>query len=453
MSDVKRGLFVLVLLLWGGLASGSLQAQPAPLQSRIATAASGDTLYVRAGAHEGPLVIRTPLVLIGREGARIEGEGRGHVIEVQASGVTIEDLTISGSGRALAEDHAGLMVTGHDVTVRNNRFRDVLHGIYVKGGNRARLLGNDIVGKQQSAAGRALPPAQRGNGIHLWKSVGNVVAKNTITGGRDGVYFSFADSTRTRGNRIRGVRFGLHYMYSDHNTFEDNVFFGNAAGAAIMYSADLDVRANAFYDNRGHRGYGLLLQTVEDAQFTGNRLTQNTTGLYLENSSRNVFRRNRIATNQRGVRLTGSSMDNVFTENTIQGNLQTVALAGTQRLNAWHAGGVGNFWGHGRFVDLDGDGTSELQRHAVDLLATQREAFPYVGFLTASPGIEVLSHAMERLPPPGLPMVTDPHPLVQAPFAQATERPGRRRWRVAGGMLLAMILLTGSAAQARRIML
>ena len=448
MSTMGRRL--LVGLLLGLLAASSLRAQPAPLQARIDAAAPGDTIYVEPGTHAGPLVVRVPLALIGREGARIDGQGRGHVIEVRASRVTVANLAIAGSGSELEEDHAGLLVTGHSVQVRNNRFRDVLHGIYVKGANRARLVGNDIVGKQSAAAGRALPPAQRGNGIHLWKSVGNVVANNTITGGRDGVYFSFADSTRARDNRIRGVRFGLHYMYSDHNTFEDNVFFGNAAGAALMYSSDLDVRANAFYDNRGHRGYGLLLQTVEDAQFTGNRLTQNTTGLYLENSSRNVFRRNRIAVNYRGVRLTGSSMDNVFAENTIQGNLQPVALAGTRGANTWHAGGIGNFWGRGRIVDLDGDGTSELPRHVLDLFAARREAFPYVGLLTASPGIEVLSHAMERLPPPGLPMITDPHPLVQAPSARPTRAMKDRRWRVALGSLLAILFLTGSAAQARR---
>ena len=434
---MKRSCIIVALLL--GLVGGEPLWAQSSLQSRIEAAASGDTLYVEAGRHDGPIVIRAPLALIGRAGARIDGGGRGHVIEVRARRVIIEGLAISGSGSALTKDHAGIMVTGDDAVIRNNRLWDVLHGIYLKGGRRAHIIGNDIRGRQ-AAGGRPLPPAQRGNGIHLWKSLGNVVAQNSITGTRDGVYFSFVDSTRAKGNRIRGVRFGLHYMYSDHNTFEDNVFFGNAAGAAIMYSADLVVRANVFRGNRGHRGYGLLLQTVDGSRFERNRLTQNTTGIYLENSSRNVFRRNRIAANQRGLRLTGSSMENVFTGNIIQANLQTVELAGVSRANRWHEGGVGNFWGRRGLLDLDGDGTSEWPHQAVDLLGSRREAFPYVALLTSSPGLHLLSYALGQAPPPSLPAITDANALMRPPAVFRTAVPIRQTVEVA----VALLIITGS---------
>ena len=414
-------LLALAILL--AFAAGPLQAQqPTVLQARIDAAAPSDTLYVERGTHAGPLVIRTPgLALIGHAGAVVDGGVHGHVMEVRSPRVTIKGFTITGSGSALAEDHAGVMVTGNDAVIESNRIRDVLHGIYVKGVGRTRLAGNDIRGKQATAAGRTLPPAQRGNGIHLWKSVSNTVAGNTIIGTRDGIYFSFADSTRAVGNRIRGVRFGLHYMYSDHNTFENNEFFGNAAGSAIMYSSDLTVRRNAFYDNRGHRGYGLLLQSVDGSRFEENRLTRNTTGVYLENSSGNVFRRNRIAANQRGFRLTGSSMENVFTENVVQANLHTATLAGVRAANQWHEGGAGNFWGRRGLLDLDGDGTSEQPHHAVDLLGGWREVFPYVALLAASPGLDVLARALSQAPPPDLPTITDTHALMRPPPPEATD--------------------------------
>lgn len=438
-GGVMNRLLALILLL--AFAAGPLSVQPAraqpALQARLDAAASGDTLYVARGTHAGPLVIRTPLVLIGQEGAVIDGQGRGHVVEVRAPRVTVKGLTITGSGYALAEDHAGVMVQGAGAVIEGNRIRDALHGIYVKGAGGACIAGNDIRGKQATGAGRALPPAQRGNGIHLWKSVGNTVAGNTITGTRDGIYFSFADSTRAANNRIRGVRFGLHYMYSDHNTFEENEFYGNAAGSAIMYSADLTARRNAFYNNRGHRGYGLLLQSVDQSRFEGNRLTRNTTGVYLENSTGNVFRRNRIAANQRGFRLTGSSMENVFTENVVQANLQPVALSGMRGANQWHAEGRGNFWGRRGLVDLDGDGTSELPHHAVDLLAGRREAFPYVALLAASPGLDVLARALGQAPPPSLPAITDAHALMRPPAPETTDAAQSAERGVAVALLLA----------------
>lgn len=438
-----RRLLALTVLL--ALAASLPQQAPAQtLQARIDDAAPGDTLYVERGTHAGPLIIGKALVLVGRAGATIDGGGNGHVIAIEAPRVTVAGLTIRGSGARLADDHAGVMVKGGDVVVRDNRLRDVLHGVYVKGAKGAHVAGNDIAGK------RALPRPQRGNGIHLWKSTGNVVEGNRVTGTRDGVYFSFTDSTRATGNAIRGVRYGLHYMYSDGNTFVNNDFSESEAGSAIMYSDDLTARGNAFHDNRSHQGYGLLLQSVEDATFTRNRLTRNTTGLYLENSNRNVFRQNRVASNHRGLRLTGSSVGNTFSQNTITGNLQAAALSATRSANEWSAGGAGNYWGRaGGGADFDGDGAGELPRHTADLFAARREAFPYVALLAASPGVELLSRAVERLPPPGLPMITDPHPLGRPPLA--TDGASGRPRRVAAGGVLALVLLTGVASWTRRV--
>ena len=79
------------------------------------------------------------------------------------------------------------------------------------------------------------------------------------------MYFSFVDRSQVRDNDIEGVRYGLHYMYSDENLFERNVFRNNAAGAALMSSHDIVLRRNRFLANRGHRSYGVLLQTVENS--------------------------------------------------------------------------------------------------------------------------------------------------------------------------------------------
>ena len=261
---------------------------------------------------------------------------------------------------------------------------------------------------------RRLPRPQRGNGIHLWKSRGNRITGNEVAHTRDGVYFSFTDETVARDNVVHDVRYGLHFMYSDDNRFAGNAFFDNVSGSALMYSSGLVVRNNDFRDNRTQNGYGLLLQTMTGSTFTNNRLSGNMTGLYLENSSGNVFRRNVVRANYRGLRLTASSAENQFTENVIRSNLQTASLSGSAASNRWSVDGRGNYWGRSGLLDLDADGVSELPHRVVDVLG-MGDDFPYAGLLASSPGIDILSFALRRAPLPGLPSLTDPHPLMRPP--------------------------------------
>jgi nitrous oxidase accessory protein len=449
------------------LSVGSGLAQPS-LQARLDAAAPGDTVVVDGGVHEGAFVIDKPLVLVGRNGAHLKGNEETHVVSVEANGVTIEGFRITDSGKQLSSDHAGILVKGHRTTVRDNHLSDVLHGIYVKGKNRAVLVENRIEGPptvtRQMTPDEArlhencsVPPdggtctvplvsAQRGNGIHLWSAAHNTVTHNIVHHTRDGVYFSHTDHSYAAHNTIHDVRYGLHYMYSDDNTFEHNLFYDNASGSALMFSDDITVRHNVFRNNRSQRGYGLLLQTMTDCHFIGNRMEQNGTGVYLENSTRNVFEENVVASNYRGIRFTGSSMENRFSRNVIRGNLHTAAVAGASETNEWTIDGVGNFWGPRGLLDVNADGISELPYRTVDLLGGRREDFAYVDLLAASPGLTLLEEALRRVPSLDVPSITDEAPLVQAP-AQArtaigTANSSRRSPLIAFGVtLLAAVLI------------
>ncbi|WP_022834636.1 nitrous oxide reductase family maturation protein NosD [Salisaeta longa] len=398
-----------------GLAVAGLAAPAAgqTLAQRLAAAAPGDTVVVRGGIHPGPFSIDTPLVLIGRGRPVLSGNGATHVVTINAPHVTVQGFVIRRSGKQLNQDHAGVMVRAPRATVRDNVLRDVLHGIYVKGVGHAYIQNNRITGQKT----RAL--AQRGNGIHLWKSTHNRIAGNRIRHTRDGIYFSFADRSQVLRNTVHHVRYGLHYMYSDHNTFAHNVFYGNVSGSALMYSSEVTARHNTFRNNRSQGGYGLLVQSLEASTFTDNRLIGNTFGVYLENTSNSRFEGNVVARNYTGVRLTGSSMGNRFSGNVVEGNLHTAALAGTQGANTWHIGGRGNYWGPTGLLDLTGDGVSEWPHRTVDLMAVARADFPLVGVLAGSPGLALAERVVQRVPLASVPTIVDPHPLMYAPGAQA----------------------------------
>jgi len=409
------------------------------LQARIDAAEAGDTLIVRGGTHSGPFVVDRTLTIQGRNRPHLKGDEETHVVSIEASDVTIEGVRITGSGTRLNKDHAGVLVQGARAKIRDVHFSDVLHGIYVKGVNRAVIVENRIEGPPTQTRNLtpeearryecSVPPdggpcevplsqPQRGNGIHLWKSTNNTIAHNVVHGVRDGIYFSFTDHSYAAHNTIHHVRYGLHFMYSDDNVFEHNRFYDSASGSALMFSFRLTARQNVFRDNRSQRGFGLLLQTMDESRFVGNRLVGNGTGLYLENSTANVFEKNIIVSNYRGLRFTGSSMDNRFGRNLIRGNLTTATVSGVSGTNKWNVNGLGNYWGPRGLLDVDTDGISELPYRTVDLFGDRRSAFPYVDLLAGSPGLTLLAEALARVPGPGVPTITDNHALVRPPVGR-----------------------------------
>lgn len=404
------------------------------LQQRIDAAAPGAVIRVESGIYAGSITIDKPLTLLGLDQPVIDGGGEGHVVHILAPDVRLEGFVIRASGANLSKDHAGIMVEGDNAAIANNRIEDSLHGIYLKKVSGAVVTGNRVLGKTGKLVpvedaltqGLRLTPDgemcvvdlgqnQRGNGIHLWNSVGNRLENNEISGTRDGIYFSFSDRTLVRNNSVHHVRYGLHYMYSDENVFEHNRFEQNAAGAAIMYSKGLLVRGNTFANNRGRRAYGLLLNAVDDTTFIGNELRRNTVGIYVENSNHNFFTRNAIGANYIGVRFTASSMNNNFTRNTFSRNLHSVELDRDSATNQWTSDGVGNFWANAQAIDLDGDGAGEFAHREADLLGGFRREFPAAGLLTRTPALRLIDFVQSRVPLPEIPAIIDSAPLTRAP--------------------------------------
>lgn len=383
---------------------------PRPLAERIAAAAWGDTVRVEAGVHRGPLVITGRLVLLGDPGAVIDGAGQGSAITVRADSVELRALTIRGGGTSLNTDDAAIKLE-RCVACRvvDTRIVDALHGIYLLESRDVVLAGNDVSGNAR------LVEARRGNGIHLFSSVGNRIERNHIHGTRDGIYFSFATHNTVVGNNVEHTRYGLHYMYSDDNRFEHNRFTRNAAGAAIMFSKRIIFRENVFSQHVGYRAYGILLQTAQDVLATRNRIEGNLTGLFLDGSIDNTFRANVIAGNGIGVDLLASAERNVFVENAIVDNRTSVRNVLGSGENTWAVDGRGNYWGARGTFDLDGDGIGDRPHEAGDPFASLAGTRPVLELFAGTPAAAALSWAERAFPMFDIPRVVDPSPLVRPP--------------------------------------
>jgi nitrous oxidase accessory protein len=394
------------------------------LQERIDRAAPGDVIRIEAGVHAGPAMINKSLTLIGESGAEIRGDGVGNAITIAADDVTLTGLRVTGSGIRLMDDDAAIFVTGNRAKIDNCVIADSLHGIYLKKISSAQILNNRIQGKTTLASSidsiekgigqtsencdTTLVANRRGNGIHQWNSEKNLIRGNDISDTRDGIYFSFTNNCRVEDNLIHHTRYGLHYMYSDGNVFEGNTFTENSAGAAIMFSKNMVIHANRFVNNRGHRAYGLIIQSSDRSRLEQNEIDENAVGLSFNQCNANTVIANRVTHNYIGLRIGSNSDDNRFTENIFAKNLHPVETGGSDVSETrWSVNGVGNFWDDATELDLDRNGINDLPHRELDLFGVLRRDFPTIAFLSDSPALKLLRFAHERAALPGANVIED----------------------------------------------
>ncbi|MFI5372277.1 MAG: nitrous oxide reductase family maturation protein NosD [Candidatus Eisenbacteria bacterium] len=416
-------------------------------RAALAIAQPGDTLVLAAGIHRGPLRITRPLVLRGERGAVVDGGGIGTVIEVGATGVRIEGLTVRASGRQVLTIDSGIHVLATGVMLRDLTLVDVLYGIY---GERA----DDLVVERCALRGRVDPLDESGdgNGIHLWYSRNLSVKQCDVTRFLDGIYLSFADQVRVEDTRLHDQgRYGLHTMYCQQNTFVRDTLTRNAAGCAIMFSNHLEVGWNAIVHNRGPRTYGLLLRDCSDGRFHDNQLVDNTVAVFMDGSNRNRFEDNLVQDDGWGLLMFSSCADNVVTGNDFIHDDYPVALDMRFTRNAFDDGRRGNFWSDAIPYDLDGDGVSDVPFSPVTAFSFVSKQYPDLAVLSASPAVAALGVAERVFPAMRPSEAVDRFPRVRpgrAGVRRAPLAPEPRAWGMAGGF--AVMLVGGLALAAGR---
>lgn len=370
--------------------------------------APGDSIYLSAGIFTGYFSIEKRLTIIGAAGSVIDGGGEGDVITIAADSVEIKGITIRNSGTRLLKDMAGIKIVGNYVTIEDCRIIDNLHGIYVKGGNNAVIRGNTIIGRDY------IQESDRGNGIHLWSTEGNIIENNEISFARDGIYFSFAHETLIKNNHIHDLRYGLHYMYSNENIFEDNLFDYNVAGSALMYSENIHFERNVFAHCRGFRAYGILLQSVDNCTAEGNLVIDNTRGVFLDDSNHNIFKSNDIVQNDLAVQVNASCENNILAGNNFISNLSMAMMDGSAiDNNAWNENGRGNYWSDYNGYDLDFDGLGDIPHDLSSLFEFMESDYPAIRFYLYSPAASLLEAAEKRLPILKRKAVEDDYPVFR----------------------------------------
>ena len=411
----------------------------ASIASALASAQPGDTLRLVGTSYQENIVIDVPVTLTSDRGSIIRGGYQGNVVHITAPGTVIEGLHIAEAGPHLTKDMACVLVEADDVTLRDCTLSESLHGVYVKAGHRTVIIDNRIEGRLD------LIEADRGNGIHLWNSSGNRVVGNEIFNVRDGIYFSFADSTEVERNHIHHVRYGLHYMYSNDNSFFDNLFENSVAGAALMYSEDIVFARNTFARCRGFRAYGILLQSMSRVTATSNLILDNSRGIFMNNADSNVIENNDVVDNDLAIQLNGGCDGNLLARNNFINNLSELLLDVSDVETRWADENGGNHWSRYRGYDLDGDGAGDLPFPIQNVFQVLETKVPEVRYYLLSPAAEVLKAAEHALPILRIGEAQDPLPSLlpianrEVPWNAITTRSSD------GNVVAATIYLAGTA--------
>jgi nitrous oxidase accessory protein len=395
--------------------AATIDVAPAqPLQAVIDAAKPGDVIHLQPGRFAGGIILKAGLTMEGSEGTILDSQGQGSVVTIDASEVTIRNLTVTGSGTDLTALDAGIFLSrnARGAVIEHNRVEGNLVGIYVHGAADSIVRDNIVIGRNDMRL------AEAGNGIQVWNAPGSQVIHNDIRYGRDGIYVISSRKNVFRDNRMRDLRYAVHYMYTNDSEVSGNISIGNHAGFAIMYSNHLKVTGNL---SVGDRDKGLFLNTANSSDI-GNNVVKAAPEkcVFLYDANKNWFHDNWFEACDIGIHFTAGSERNRIAGNAFVANKTQVKYVGTRFLD-WSDHGHGNYWSDNPAFDLNGDGVADTAYRPNDMVDEVLWVNPNAKMLLNSPAVQVVRWAQAQFPalyPGG---VIDSAPLMKPPaIATAT---------------------------------
>ena len=401
------------LVVQGSAPACAADAAPLPsFQALVDATAEGGFLRPEPGSYAGPVVIGRAIAIDGSSRVTIDAGGSGTVVRIEANGVALRGLRLTGSGSNHDTVDAGIALVGSGNVIENNSIEDCLFGIDIAKSNENIVRGNRIHSKSRDTA-------LRGDAIRLWYSFRNQIVENDISDTRDVVVWYSSDNVISRNRVVRG-RYALHTMYANKNIVADNEFLENMTGVFLMYSDGVEIRRNRILGAQGATGVGVGFKESSSIVLEDNDIVYCATGVLLDVSPYEPdtlirFERNRFAYNGVGVLFHNDWQGSEFRDNQFVGNFTQVAVrgGGGATRNVWSHNYWDDYQGFDRDRDGIGDTPYELRAYA-DRIWME---VPQAAFFRASPLLEVIDF-LDRLAPFSTPT------LILRDEAPRFERPG-----------------------------
>jgi nitrous oxidase accessory protein len=161
-----------------------------------------------------------------------------------------------------------------------------------------------------------------------------------------------------------------------------------------MYTRNVLMKENIFEENEGASSYGILLKDISDSEVIGNIFRKNTIGIYMEGSSRTIFKNNTFNNNGWALKLMASNDDNIFTANNFFANTFDISTNGNLVLNKLEE----NYWDKYEGYDLNKDQIGDVPYRPINLFSVIVEKIPSAVILWRSFLVTLLDR-MEKVIP------------------------------------------------------
>ncbi|WP_331775416.1 nitrous oxide reductase family maturation protein NosD [Sulfurospirillum sp. 1612] len=363
----------------------------------IAHAQAGSKITLPKGVFRGPIVIDKPLILEGSgKESIIQGDGNGTVIMIKSSYVTIQNLSITNSGHQRHRLDSGIKVDqAHHVTIENCHIYKTLFGIILFDTSHSKIINNTIKSYQDSVIDN------RGDGIRLWNSHNNLIAKNHLIGSRD-LSLNRSNHNKINHNTLEYGRFSILINMSHDVSINANNIYSNYAGVRCVGSKNIDITNNQIVKTHLTTGTGIMLEGGKNIHVTHNVLTGHSQAFFINASSAEIgmqryIKYNKIINNNVAFHFYNAIKNNTIKYNNVIGNLEDVVkdIRGGQY---YHNDIEMNYWDRYVGFDKDKDGISDIP-YQVLIYADQLWQFEqHLKFFYATPLLSVID-LLERLAP------------------------------------------------------
>lgn len=331
------------------------------IKEGIAQASDYDTVLVKAGEYfEYNLKIDKPITLLGEGNPTIDGQEKGEIITIKATGVTVDGFKLINVGLSYTTEYAAVrLVNSTDFLIQNLDIQKPYFGIYVQKSSKGKILNNKVLGE-------AVSEFNSGNAIHLWYCSNIEIRNNNVRHMRDGIYLEFSDNIHITDNVSQNnVRYGLHYMFSNDNEAHHNFFETNGAGIALMFSKNMTLTNNIVRRNWGTAAYGVLLKEISNALIANNVFELNTVAITVDVSTNIDYFHNDFISNGYGLRIRGASYNSKIHDNNFLYNSFDLSYNGKLNGNNFN----GNYWSDYTGYDLDKNGIGDVPYRPVKLFS------------------------------------------------------------------------------------
>lgn len=250
---IRSALILICLLGFAGGDSLTLK-EGESIQAAINGANPGELILVGAGTYHENVVVDKPLILRGIGMPVVDCEGNGSTITLSADEIVLDGFMVTNSSRF----SEAIKIISNNNTIKYNTVKNSGSGISIINSRNNTVEANNA--------------SYNEIGISLSSSFGNQINNNSI---------------------ISNNQYGISIESSNSNNISNNNASQNSFYGISISNSNYN---NITNNNVNHNEiYGLWLLESNDNAITSNNFSQNPSGIYLEDSGENIFKRNNVS--------------------------------------------------------------------------------------------------------------------------------------------------------------